>query len=590
MRRLMKFVISIAVTAISFIGCENNFEETLHTPNGFQLTIVADNVSRTEYDAILQDIKWSANDKASVFVNGAMQTPPASIDANDPRIASFTHNSNILTAGEALVQGLVPSTAFDVQYDGSAATRYSVNLPTKQSATTSTFDKSADILVADNMLISITEDDVAAGKKSVGNFNFHRMVAISEFTYTVTNTELAVSDAKVNSVSFEVVSAGNDKFLAGNMHIQPNEDGAKYVDANLVEIADSKDYFYGAEANKVTVTLTDKPALKDGFKAWFVTSPVTLEADDKLVFTVETDDSTSITKTVSAAGKELSFSTTQKNTLGVTLDNSVDVKKAIKILAIGNSFSDDATQYLYDILRDAGYKYIVLGNLYIGGCSLETHATNFSNNSANYTYRHNISGEWVSTANYKPLTALESEDWDYITMQQASWNSGVASSYDPHLANLISVVTSKCPDAELVWHMTWAYQGNSTNDSSNYDPNQIAMYNSIVETVKSRIVTDSNFVKIIPSGTAVQNMRTSYIGDNLTRDGNHLSYDVGRLLAALTFAKALTDCDLANIDYLPAEYSYNETLVAAIKESVNNAIANPFEITASTYTTAPEKP
>jgi tagaturonate reductase len=95
------------------------------------------------------------------------------------------------------------------------------------------------------------------------------VVAITEFTYTVTNTELISSDAKVNSVSFEVVSAGNDKFLAGNMHIQPNEDGAKYVDANLVEITDSKDYFYGADANKVTVTLTDKPALKDGFKAWF---------------------------------------------------------------------------------------------------------------------------------------------------------------------------------------------------------------------------------------------------------------------------------------------------------------------------------
>ncbi len=583
-------MMSIAVAAISFTGCENNFEETQQTPNGFQLTVVADNTSRTEYDATLQDIKWSAGDKASVIINASAQALTASIDANDSRIASFTHNSNTLTAGTAIVQGFAPSTALDVQYEGSVATRYSINLPAKQSASTSTFDKSADILVADNMSITITEDDIAAGKKSVGNFNFHRMVAISEFTYTVTNAELVASDAKVNSVSFEVVSAGNDKFLAGNMHIQPNEDGAKYVDADLVEITDSKDYFYGADTNKVTVTLTDKPALKDGFKAWFVTSPITLAADDKLVFTVKTDDGKTITKTIDAVGKELSFSTTQKNTLGVTLNDAVTIEKSIKILAIGNSFSVDAMQYLHGILTDAGYTDIALGNIYKGGCSLETHASYFADNTAGYTYYKNTTGEWVTTSSYAPHNAFTDEDWDYITMQQVSGKSGIVSSYDPYLANLINIVTENCPNAELLWHMTWAYQGDSTHNSfPNYDSDQMTMYNAIINAVQSRIVTDSNFVKIIPNGTAIQNMRTSYVGDTITRDGYHLSYDIGRYLAALTFAKALTGCDLENITYTPSAYTYSDSLLAAIKEAANNAIAKPFEVTASTYTTAPEQ-
>ncbi len=582
-------MMSIAVAAISFTGCENNFEEPQQTPKGFQLTVVADNTSRTEYDATLKDIKWSAGDKASVIINASTQALTASIDANDSRIASFTHNSNTLTAGTALVQGFAPSTALDVQYEGSAATRYSINLPAKQSASTSTFDKSADILVADNMSITITEDDIAAGEKSVGNFNFHRMVAISEFTYTVTNAELAASDAKVNSVSFEVVSAGNDKFLAGNMHIQPNEDGAKYVDADLVEITDSKDYFYGADTNKVTVTLTDKPALKDGFKAWFVTSPITLAADDKLIFTVKTDDGKTITKTIDAVGKELSFSTTQKNSLGVTLNDAVTIEKSIKILAIGNSFSVDAMQYLHGILTDAGYTDIALGNIYKGSCTLETHASYFADNTAGYTYYKNTTGEWVTTSSYAPHNAFTDEDWDYISMQQASGMSGIASSYDPYLANLINIVTENCPNAELVWHMTWAYQGNSTHSSfPNYDSDQMTMYNAILNTVQSRIVTDNNFVKIIPNGTAIQNMRTSYVGDTLTRDGYHLSYNIGRYLAALTFAKTLTGCALENITYTPSEYTYSDTLLAAMKEAANNAIAKPFEVTASTYTTAPE--
>ena len=45
----------------------------------------------------------------------------------------------------------------------------------------------------------------------------------------------------------------------------------------------------------------------------------------------------------------------------------------MKILAIGNSFSTDCMQYLYDIARSGGVEEIVLGNLYYGGCSLAQH-------------------------------------------------------------------------------------------------------------------------------------------------------------------------------------------------------------------------
>ena len=48
--------------------------------------------------------------------------------------------------------------------------------------------------------------------------------------------------------------------------------------------------------------------------------------------------------------------------------------KSFKVLAIGNSFSIDAMQYLYGLAKDTGYTDIVLGNLYIGGCTLQTHA------------------------------------------------------------------------------------------------------------------------------------------------------------------------------------------------------------------------
>ena len=263
--------------------------------------------------------------------------------------------------------------------------------------------------------------------------------------------------------------------------------------------------------------------------------------------------------------------------------------KDIRILAIGNSFSVDAMQYLYGILEDIGYEDIVLGNLYIGGCSLQTHVSKFSGNSASYKYFLNTDGEWTSTESYRPLDALNGQDWDYITLQQASGSSGMPGTFDPYLNNMISTVKLYHPDACLVWHMTWAYQANCTLDAfqTNYGKDQMTMYNAIVDVVKEKILTNKNFSAVIPNGTAVQNLRTSFIGDNLTRDGYHMSYDNGRFLTALTFAKAITGCDLNDVTYVPSEYSYSSKTVSAIKDAVDKAIADPYKVTASAY--PPEK-
>ena len=261
-----------------------------------------------------------------------------------------------------------------------------------------------------------------------------------------------------------------------------------------------------------------------------------------------------------------------------TEDNS------IKILAIGNSFSVDAMEYLYGVLKDLGYDEIVLGNLYIGGCTLETHASNFKNNSASYTYYLNTDGTWSNTASYKPYNALFSEQWDIITMQQGSPKSGLPESYDTHLKSLVSSVKAYCPNAELVWHMTWAYQSNSTHSGfANYGKDQMTMYNAIVNSVQTKVVPSGYFSKVIPNGTAVQNMRTSFVGDNLTRDGYHMSYDIGRYLTALGYAKALTGRDLDKVTYIPSGYTYSKNAILAMKDAVNKACATPYAVTASAY-------
>lgn len=264
---------------------------------------------------------------------------------------------------------------------------------------------------------------------------------------------------------------------------------------------------------------------------------------------------------------------------------------SIRILAIGNSFSDDSMWYLYDLLKQAGYKSIKLGNLYIGGCTLQTHADNITTGAGAYTYRINNDGKWVDNNSHSSIDAIKSDDWDIITLQQASGSSGMPETYQPYITTITQKVKELCPGAKLVWNMTWAYQGNSNHSEfPKYDKNQMTMYNAIVSAVSDKVLTNSDFVKVIPAGTAIQNLRTSLYGDTVTRDGYHLSYDSGRLTAAMMWLKSLTGCDLEKITWTPSGYIFTSARVAAIKEAVENAYANPYQVTPSTVTEDKEDP
>ena len=282
--------------------------------------------------------------------------------------------------------------------------------------------------------------------------------------------------------------------------------------------------------------------------------------------------------------------------------------KSLKILAIGNSFSDDAMEYLAIIAKAAGIEEIVLGNLYIGGCSLAKHYDNANANIPNYIYRKNTGDGWVSTSNTTVETALADEEWTIITMQQVSQNSGMGNTIEgstpdfPYLSSLITTVQGKIKykfkyenTPKIYWHMTWAYAQSSTHSGfANYGNDQMTMYNAITSTVKETISpffakkdATKKITGFIPSGTAIQNMRTSYFEDAMiTRDGYHLSYTTGRFVAGLTWLRTLTGLSIDDLDFSDnAKLSFLETDWEMLKESVNNAYLNPYEITQSQYTT-----
>lgn len=214
--------------------------------------------------------------------------------------------------------------------------------------------------------------------------------------------------------------------------------------------------------------------------------------------------------------------------------------KVIKVLAIGNSFSQDAVeQYLYELAAAQGDS-LIIGNAYIGGCTIERHYNNLVSGKADYEYRKVVKGIRSNTRKVDLKRIIRDEQWDIISLQQASPYSGQPKSY-AKLAQLKRLVQSYTTNlhVEFVWHMTWAYAEDYTSKNFKpYDYSQHKMYTAIVSTMQN-ILPAIGQPRVIPSGTAIQLARYR-MGDTLNRDGFHLSLTVGRYIAACTWCEFLT--------------------------------------------------
>jgi hypothetical protein len=225
----------------------------------------------------------------------------------------------------------------------------------------------------------------------------------------------------------------------------------------------------------------------------------------------------------------------------------------LRILAIGNSFSDDGTEYLPALLRTAGIHNVTVARLYIGGCSLERHCNEYASGAENYKYSKAKNGAWTVVSEHCSLRdGIKDEPWDIITMQETSGLSGIYDNYRVWLPKLIEIVRNEAtnPHASIVWHETWAYATNSDHERFPlYDRSQAKMWNGIQSCVEN-LKKDFNIDVVIPSGKAIQLARETSLNNknkvpnackvyDLTRDGYHLNRQYGRYIAACTWFETL---------------------------------------------------
>lgn len=264
--------------------------------------------------------------------------------------------------------------------------------------------------------------------------------------------------------------------------------------------------------------------------------------------------------------------------LATTLGSWAAQPDTLKVLAIGNSFSEDAVEEHLSSLAQAEGLNVIICNMYIGGCSIERHVKNLRGNIADYRYRKfDVNGKMKEVYGYTLEKVLAEEEWDYVTVQQASAHSGQPESY-ALLPELVDFVKARVPeDAVIMFHRTWAYAPNSDHGGfANYGRNQMQMFEAIVNTVNQE-APKAGIKEVIPSGTAIQNARTSHLGDDLTRDGYHLSRPHGRYIAACTWLEAVLGVNPVGNSYRPEGMTDDEIKTA--QKAAHKAVKKPCRVT-----------
>ena len=195
----------------------------------------------------------------------------------------------------------------------------------------------------------------------------------------------------------------------------------------------------------------------------------------------------------------------------------------IKLLSIGNSFSQDTLSYVPALLKSiAPNLKVTIGILYHGSCSLQMH---WENRNVSDYYSFNLydseTGHWINESNKSLNFGLTFTDWDIVTLQQDSSHSMRYDTYQPYLNDLIDLISQKCTNVTIGWLLThaWAegYSALVDNDITSDDMCER------VQAASKRVMEETGVNLLLPYGTAIQNARHNDVL-KLIGDGGNLCY------------------------------------------------------------------
>ena len=173
--------------------------------------------------------------------------------------------------------------------------------------------------------------------------------------------------------------------------------------------------------------------------------------------------------------------------------------KTVRLLTIGNSFSQNATQYLGALAKAGGHE-LIHTPLAIAGAPLELHAT-----MARKHAQDPLDKSGLYSTGRGLQEELQSDKWDFVTIQQASILSHDLATYRPYARRLYDLIRTNASQAEMVMHETWAYRCDDPRFAAKApkpgEPaTQEAMYQGLTNAY--RTIAGQLGVRLLPVGEA----------------------------------------------------------------------------------------
>lgn len=224
-------------------------------------------------------------------------------------------------------------------------------------------------------------------------------------------------------------------------------------------------------------------------------------------------------------------------------NNPYPKKDVLKILAIGNSFTEYPCDYLSGMLSASGVDASKIGlwKMTYPASSLEIWLGEYEKgegaiqtNLALYKACGSASLGDSSIASDKKSVAMQlSRDWDIIVFQQVSSSADVYNTYNPYLKKLVQAVRRHCPNPNvaIAWQEVWTRK-----------KTKVTTYDNVVAATQAMAAYNGIDI-IIPSGTAIENARNtnawSGVSGYLLEDGVHPAWGVGKYVTACAWWETL---------------------------------------------------
>ena len=278
--------------------------------------------------------------------------------------------------------------------------------------------------------------------------------------------------------------------------------------------------------------------------------------------------------------------------------------KTVRLVTVGNSFSQNATRYLDDLVKAKGHT-LIHRPLAIGGASMEVHWDKAQLHEKDVKDPKGLYGKKSLREN------LMSDAWDYVTIQQASIKSHNVATYRPFAKQLHDYIKKAAPKSEILVHQTWAYRVDDPrfakpSKTPGEPATQKEMYDGLTKAYQT--IAGELGAKVIPVGDAMYladtNAKWGYRPDkkfdfksalpptlpdqkhslhtgwrwgaakdgkkSLTMDGHHASI-AGQYLGACVFYEVLFGESVVGNSFVPQEI--DRDYARFLQETAHQAVA-----------------